>query len=238
MKENGGTLSIDLEGRDPDRDDIYFELDHSHELPLKGNATLSMFGVLQYRPCENCRGNEAVKLFIKERRYDQEDPLETAVTLFIEIQWVNKNPHMFVVGMDGNLKVPTENGQYEWLVEQNVPYNVKYRDLVGLFGAVDVDGIDGVMFRTQPPAMGQLRILQHIPEHLVAKSDNCTANNESVGFLQDFLINSLLRPNNSDTLLLPCDFLKAVPADRFGVTATVTAYQPEPWYYGRDQFLV
>ena len=237
MEQNQGTLSTWLTAMDPDGDKFYFKLDKSHSLPLKGDVSLSEAGNLQYKPCINCEGKETVKIIIKENRTDHEMALMTKETIYIEVASVNKHPHMFVVNNRGGLQIYEGTGHFEWTVEQNIPTNKTFEELLGLFGAFDTDGVDGVTFDSTGPSSGTLKLIKHIPETDKTR-DNCSSSEESDQILKDFIRKAYKQPNNTDTLILPCDFIKAIPSNKIGVTAIITAYRPAEKFIGTDNFMV
>ena len=237
MQQNQGTLSIWLTATDPDRDKFHFKLDPAHRLPLKGNVSLSEAGNLQYKPCINCEGKETVKIIIKENRTDHEVALMTKETIYIEVISINKPPHMFVVNNSGGLQIYEEAAHFEWTVEQNTPTNKAFEELLGLFGAFDTDGVDGVTFDMTGPSSGTLKLIKHIPE-TDKTHDNCSSSKEGDQNLKDFMRKAYIQPNNTDTLILPCDFIKAIPANKIGVTAIITAYRPAEKFIGTVNFMV
>ena len=166
MFEDEGTLVTRLRASDPDGDEVFYRLDNSHVLPLKGQAKIDSTGNLQYRPCQNCYGNEVIVVQIIEKRTDGEEALITSVSLTIEVIPVNDSPELFVLSYTGEMLKADPWGTLKLTVEQNTITNVQYADLLFVIGAFDVDGKDDLeTLHINGPTDGMLqnRSLIHNP---------------------------------------------------------------------------
>ena len=172
MFEDEGTLVTRLRASDPDGDEVFYRLDNSHVLPLKGQAKIDSTGNLQYRPCQNCYGNEVIVVQIIEKRTDGEEALITSVSITIEVIPVNDSPELFVLSYTGEILKADPWGTLKLTVEQNTITNVQYTDLLFVIGAFDVDGKNDLeTLHINGPTHGMLqnRSLIHNPAlHLPA----------------------------------------------------------------------
>ena len=230
--EDPGLMVIALEGRDPENDTFEFVL--SENSTHFGFADLTSDGILTYRPCGDCFGNDLITLFLIEIRHDDIEPLQSMSMLNISIVPLNDHPRLIAM-RDGD-SLSDDDYRITIVIEEYAPQKNDYTPLEILLGAYDVDG-NGVNIYYRSVDSGEVVIENQVETHQYSHQ-NCSIPWEARETTWHNLEHDIRENSPGIVMIIPCDMPEDVTGKTLQWTLSLVKYVPEIGYYGTDTLLV
>ena len=219
---------------DQESDPLSFLLNTTAPSPT-GNVTLTIDGMLSYKPYENYYGTDRVYFTVWEKRTDDGPPLYVDGQLLVEITAANDIPKLVIFKEGRDINPPSSVVTMN--VEENVKTNVVYQDLVVVVAAYDADYTDDVTLAFEQPQHGNLTVYSQVNTAELIPQD-CAQPWGTRRRAWDKLIEdiSTATPVKKGMLPNPCntDMIK----QRLAWVITVLRYKPFEGYFGDDTIKV
>ena len=228
------SFSVQLAAVDEDDDKLTFVLNPAFS--PRGEVTLSYLGLLIYKPCLDCVGEDVIHFTVREQRTDGVPALSVDGEYKVVIEGVNDNPQLLLL-VEGASALPPSH-ELAQSMEENQPGHGAYRDLLLLVAVSDPDPGDTLTLKMEPPSHGTLTPYAAVTTvHVVGQDCNSSweerrgAWDAVLAAVQDDSVTSVVLP-------APCGGAPLSRLQAMSWALTAIRYTPTPAYYGTDTIKV
>lgn len=220
-------LSIILEGTDDENDVFVMELDtrSSHI----GVVQLQTGNILKYEPCDFCSGKDYVKILLKEVASGGITPLQTEVTIQINLNSENNWPNIFVIqeGLDA-----VALGKAEYVSSENTQSNILFENTTILVMGFDIDN-DNLVFANDIALNGTIQLISTFKEPAVLRSCEPASSTK-----WQELIDNMKEGREVTSIPIPCNVDQNY-IEKGGIwMAILLQYTPDQEFHGEEDISV